>query len=219
MLLLNNERVVKFIHSLEPDRSPLLERIRREASAAAVPIIRDETAALLKCLIRIRAPKSILEIGTAVGYSALCMAEAMPEDAGIWTIESYESRVLKARSNFLESGYSSQIELIDGDAGEALRGFKKASREFDFVFLDAAKAQYPVWLPDILELMSPGGVLVSDNILQEGTLADSRYSIPRRDRTIHERLREYLYAIKHNDMLESAVLPIGDGVSVSVKKG
>ncbi len=217
--MITEERLVKFIHSLEPDRSPALERIRKEASAAAVPIIRDETAALLKCFIRMQHPKRILEIGTAVGYSALCMAEVMPEDSEIWTIENYEERIEQAKMHFLECGYQERIHLIEGDAGEILRNFAEEGQIFDLVFLDAAKAQYPLWLPDIMKILPEGGVLLSDNILQDGSLADSRYQIERRERTIHERMREYLFTLKHDERLETAIVPIGDGLSVSVVKG
>ena len=216
--LITEEKLVKFIHSLEPDRSPALEKIRREASAAAVPIIRDETAALLKCFIRMKKPKRILEIGTAVGYSALTMAECMPSDGALWTIENYPERIMRARRNFTETGYGSRIHLLEGDAGGWIRSYAEQGEKFDLIFLDAAKAQYPLWLPELLRLLPAGGVLLSDNVLQGGSIAESRFQIERRERTIHSRMREYLFRLKHEESLESAVIPIGDGLSVSVKK-
>lgn len=216
--MITNERLVNYIHSLEPDRSKLLENVRGEALAAEVPIIRDETAALLKCFIAMLRPKHILEIGAAVGYSALTMAEVMPEDAEIVTVENYEPRVLTATKNISGSEYKDRIHLIDDDAGKVIKELADAGREFDFIFMDAAKAQYIVWLPDILRLMPEGAVLFSDNILQDGSIVESRYQVSRRDRTIHTRMREYLFELKHNEMLETAILADGDGISVSVKK-
>ncbi len=216
--MITDERLINFIHSLEPDRSPALEAIRREALAAAVPIIRDETAALLRCFVAAFRPERILEIGTAVGYSALCMAEAMPADARIVTIESYEPRVMKARENLWNSPYGDRITIADKDASVVLEQLLAAGEHFDLVFLDAAKAQYPVWLPTILKLMAPGAVLLSDNILQEGSLAESRFLIDRRERTIHSRMREYLFTLQHHPELTTAILPVGDGISMSVKK-
>ena len=209
--MITDERLVNYIHSLEPDRSELLETIRAEALAAEIPIIRDETAALLKCFMRMLRPKRILEIGAAVGYSALCMAEACDGQAELLTVESYPR-------NFVRSPYRDHITLVPGDAGALLHRLVEEEQHFDFIFMDAAKAQYIVWLPDILRLMSPGSVLVSDNILQDGSIIESRYQVERRDRTIHTRMREYLFRLKHEAALETAILPVGDGVSISVRK-
>ncbi len=216
--MITNERLVNYIHSLEPDRSELLESVRGEALAGEVPIIRDETAALLKCFITMLRPKHILEIGTAVGYSALTMAEVMPENCDITTVENYEPRVKAAKKNISGSIYRDRIELIDDDAGRAIKYLAEDGRKFDFIFMDAAKAQYIVWLPDILKMMPEGAVLFSDNILQDGSIMYSRYQIARRDRTIHSRMREYLFELKHNENLETSILTDGDGISVSVKK-
>lgn len=216
--MITDERLVNYIHSLEPDRSELLETMRAEALAAEIPIIRDETAALLKCFIRMLRPKRILEIGAAVGYSALCMEEAAEGQAELLTVESYPPRIEAAKQNFARSPYQKNITLVSGDAGALLRQLVAEAQHFDFIFMDAAKAQYIVWLPDILHLMRPGSVLVSDNILQDGSIVESRYQVERRDRTIHTRMREYLFRLKHEEQLESAILPIGDGVSISVKK-
>lgn len=216
--MITDERLVNYIHSLEPGRSELLETIRAEALAAEIPIIRDETAALLKCFMRMLRPKRILEIGAAVGYSALCMEEACDGQAKLLTVESYPPRIEAATRNFARSSYRDRITLVPGDAGALLRRLVEEGQHFDFIFMDAAKAQYIVWLPDILRLMSPGSVLVSDNILQDGSIIESRYQVERRDRTIHTRMREYLFRLKHEEALETAILPVGDGVSISVRK-
>ena len=138
-----------------------------------------------------------------------------PEDCQITTIENYEKRIPIARENFRKAGAEKQITLLEGDAQEVLKTLKEP---YDFIFMDAAKGQYLHFLPQVLRLMRPGGILVSDNILQEGDLIESRFAVERRDRTIHKRMREYLYELKHNEQLVTSLLPLGDGVAVSTKK-
>lgn len=210
-----NDRITDYIRSLEPDRSPFLAEIGREARAEGVPVLREETAAFLQTMTAALQPQAILEIGTAVGYSALLMAEAAPPACRITTIESYEKRIPIARGNFEKAGESGRITLFEGDAGEILKGLPGP---FDLVFLDAAKGQYLNWLPGILERMRAGAVLISDNVLQDGDIVQSRYGVERRNRTIHARMREYLYELKHSPRLMTSVVPIGDGVTVSVLK-
>ena len=160
-------------------------------------------------------PGAILEIGTAVGYSALLMARVMPENCRITTVEKYEKRIPVARENFRLAGEEDRITLLEGDAGEILDRLR--GETFDFVFMDAAKGQYLGWLPKIMELMPAGAVLVSDNVLQDGDIVQSRFAVDRRNRTIHSRMREYLYELKHNRALETSILPVGDGVAISVR--
>lgn len=155
-------------------------------------------------------------MGTAVGYSALLMAQRMPADCHITTIEKYEPRIPIAKENFRRAGMEDRITLPEGDAEEILNGLKGP---YDFIFMDAAKGQYIHWLPVILRLLAPGGVLISDNVLQDGDIVQSRYGVERRNRTIHSRMREYLYTLKHMDQLETSVIPIGDGVTLSVRLG
>ena len=210
-----NERVRDYIHSLESSQGELCDQIARKAAAENIPIIKKETAALLKTLVAARQPGAILEVGTAVGYSALLMAQVMPEDCRITTIEKYEPRIAEAKENFARAGVADRVTLLEGDAGDILRQLEGT---YDFIFMDGAKGQYLNWLPDILRLMPGGGILFSDNVLQDGDVVQSRYGVERRDRTIHGRMREYLYQIKHMDQLESAVIPVGDGVAVSVRR-
>ncbi|MCI8293392.1 MAG: O-methyltransferase [Hespellia sp.] len=209
------ERIVTFINSLETENSEILEIIEREALRDAVPIIRKEMQSFLKVLLTVKKPVRILEVGTAIGFSALLMCEAAPQDCKVTTIEKYEKRIPIARENFKRAGREEQIILLEGDALEIMRGLEES---YDFIFLDAAKAQYIFYLPEAVRLLAPGGVMVTDNVLQDGDVLESRYAVERRNRTIHARMREYLYELKHEERLLTSILPLGDGVAFSVKK-
>lgn len=209
------ERLVDYLHSLETENSEILEQIEREALNDGVPIIRKEMQSFLKMLLRIKKPLNILEVGTAVGFSAILMSEYVAENCKITTIENYEKRIPVARDNFKRAGKEAQITLIEGDAMEVLKGLEGS---YDFVFMDAAKGQYIAYLPEVLRILSPEGILVSDNVLQNGEIIESRFVVERRDRTIHSRMREYLYTLKHHEELETSILPLGDGVALSIKK-
>lgn len=209
-----DERMVTYIHSLETPENSLLEEIEKEALDTYVPIIRKETKSFLKTLITMNRPMNILEVGTAVGFSALVMSEYAPAGCKITTIENYDKRIPIARENFKRAGKESDITLLEGDALEVMKGL---AGPYDFVFMDAAKGQYIHFLPDVLRLLVPGGLLVSDNVMQDGSIIESRFCVERRDRTIHARMREYLYELKHNELLETSIVPLGDGVALSVK--
>lgn len=211
-----DERIVTFINSLDTRNSELLETIEAEARAADVPIIRREMQSFLKVLLMMKKPKHILEVGTAVGFSALLMSTAVEEDCRITTIENYEKRIPIARGNFRRAGKEEQITLIEGDAAEVM---KTLDGPYDFIFMDAAKGQYIHYLPDAMRLLSESGVLVSDNVMQDGDVIQSRFAVERRNRTIHARMRDYLYELKHNEELTTSIIPLGDGVAVSVKRG
>ena len=133
----------------------------------------------------------------------------------ITTIENYEKRIPIARENFRRAGKEDQITLIPGDALEVM---KELSGPYDFIFMDAAKGQYIHYLPEVLRLLAPEGVLMSDNVLQDGDVIESRFAVERRNRTIHSRMREYLYELTHHGELQTSLLPLGDGVALSVKK-
>ncbi|MBU3839956.1 MAG: O-methyltransferase [Candidatus Ruminococcus intestinipullorum] len=210
-----DERIVTFINSLETQNSEILETIEQEALESFVPIIRKEMQSFLKVLLMIQKPMCILEVGTAVGFSALLMSEAAPKGCKITTIENYEKRIPIARENFKRAGREEQITLIEGDAMQVL---KEQQGCYDFIFMDAAKAQYIHYLPEVVRLLKSGGTLVTDNVLQDGDIIESRYAVERRNRTIHSRMREYLYELKHHTELVTSIIPLGDGVAVSVKK-
>ena len=212
-----NDRITDYIQSLETSQGSVLDEIEKEALDQFVPIIRKETAAFLRTMTAALKPSAILEIGTAVGYSALQMCRVMPEHCRITTIEKYEKRLPIARENFHRAGESGRITLLEGDADVHLKELAKKGCQFDLVFMDAAKGQYLNWLPMVLDLMPKGAVLISDNVLQDGDIIQSRFAVERRNRTIHSRMREYLYELKHTEELETSVIPIGDGVTVSTK--
>ena len=209
------ERLITYINSLDNGNTEFLEEIEKEARQNYVPVIRKETQNLLKLLLAMNRPKRILEVGTAVGFSALLMEEYNPVACKITTIENYEKRIPIARQNFLSAGKQNVIELLEGDAAEVL---KTLQEPYDFIFMDAAKGQYINFLPEVMRLLKTGGVLVSDNVLQDGDIIESRFAVTRRDRTIHKRMRDYLYEITHMEELMTSVLPVGDGVTISVKK-
>lgn len=209
-----DERTITYINSLENGDSPVVQAVAKEARDSFVPIIRKETAAFLKTLVELKRPLRILEVGTAVGYSALLMAEHMPEGGHITTIEKYEKRIPIARENFKRAGMENRITLIEGDASEVMDSLDGT---FDLIFMDAAKGQYIHFLPKVMRLLAVGGVLISDNVLQDGDLIESRFAVTRRNRTIHARMREYLYELKHRPDLQTSIIPIGDGVTVSIR--
>ena len=233
-----NENIVDYINSLEGELPEHIVRIMKEALADEVPIIRRETMTLIKYLLKSHKPMRVLEVGAAVGFSSILMSEYLEEGASIITIERMEERILKARENIVATKKENVITLLEGDATQILedlvngntshldilpfgRDNKQSeasfSGEFDFIFMDAAKGQYMNFFPNIMKLLKPGGVLLTDNVLQDGAVAKSRFGVIRRDRTIHSRMREYLYTLTHMDELNTVVLPVGDGVTISTK--
>ena len=210
-----DERFRSYMNSLERGNGKMLDDLEQFALRTDVPIIRKEMQSFLKTMMVMNKPKQILEVGTAIGFSALLMAEFAPADCQITTIEKYDKRIPIAKENFQKFGRAEQITLLEGDATEIL---KQLNETYDFIFMDAAKGQYINFLPDILRLLNPGGVLLSDNVLQDGDIIESRYAVTRRNRTIHGRMREYLYTLKNHPELETAIIPLGDGITLSVKK-
>lgn len=209
-----DDRITAFIDSLDRGNTPFLDELEQYAISEQVPIIRKSTQSLLKFLVTYAKPKSILEVGTAIGFSALLMSEYAPPDCRITTIEKYGKRIPVARENFRRAEKENAITLLEGDAMELLPTLEGG---FDLIFMDAAKGQYIHFLPEILRLLNAGGLLVSDNVLQEGDIVESRFAVTRRNRTIHARMREYLYELKYHPKLETVILPAGDGVTLSTK--
>lgn len=210
-----DERMAVFIDSMDPGNTEFLNQLEAYSRETNVPIIRPSMQSLLKLLLQIRQPRRILEVGCAIGFSALLMSEYGPKDCHITTIEKYEKRIPLARENFRKAGKEDRITLLEGDAEEIL---KQLEGPYDLIFMDAAKGQYIHFLPEVLRILETGGILISDNVLQDGEIMESRFAVTRRNRTIHSRMREYLYTLKHHPMLVSSILPVGDGVTISVRK-
>lgn len=209
-----DERFVTYINSLDKGNTDLLDRIEQEALDSYVPIIRKEMQGFLKLLLAMQHPKRILEVGTAIGFSSILMAEYAPQPCEIVTIENYEKRIPIARENIRRAGREGQITLIEGDAADVLPTLEG---NFDMIFMDAAKGQYIHFMPEVMRLLATGGVLVSDNVLQDGDIIESHFAVTRRNRTIYKRMREYLYELTHRSDLVTAILPVGDGAAVSVR--
>lgn len=210
-----DERMTIFMDSMDTPNTEFLNQLEKYSRETNVPIIRPSMQSFLKLLLSMKQPKKILEVGCAIGFSALLMSEYGPKDCHITTIEKYEKRIPLAKENFAKAGKADKITLLEGDAMDIL---KELNGTYDFIFMDAAKGQYIHFLPDILRLLSDGGILVSDNVLQDGELKESRFAVTRRNRTIHGRMRDYLYELKHHPDLVTSILPVGDGVTVSVKE-
>lgn len=212
------ERLTTYIDSLSWQIPDYLKEVEKEALLDGVPIIRRSMQSLLGFLLRTRKPKAVLEIGTAVGFSAMLMSENIKGDTILDTIEKVPMRIKDARANFEKYSKTERIHLMEGDAGDVLSHLVEQGKKYDFIFMDAAKGQYMNFLPPILALLTKDGMLVTDNVLQEGDIIQSRYAITKRDRTIHGRMREYLYTLTHSEELDSVIMPVGDGVSLTTWK-
>lgn len=213
--MLIDERMAAYIDSLDRGNTSFLDELEKSALQERIPVIRKPVQSLLKFLLNLLKPRNILEVGTAIGFSALLMSEYGPKDCRITTIENYEKRIIQAKENFRRAGADKKISLLEGDASDIL---KELTETYDMIFMDAAKGQYLFFLPEVLRLLAPGGLLVSDNVLQDGDIVESRFAVTRRNRTIHSRMRDYLYELKHDPQLETVILPVGDGVTLSMKE-
>ena len=211
---MENEK--EYLNSLIPKRSEFLEELRRLSALedSYAPIVTRDTEQLLITLLALTKPRRVLEVGTAVGYSSIFMADNLPEDSRIITVERYKKHAEIAVDNIFRVGYEEKIKVIEGDAAEVLSWLDGG---FDFIFLDAAKAQYIEFLPELLRLLNTGGILLSDNVLFHGMTGDDG-NVIRRKITIVKRLRMYLETITNHPLLTTSLIPIGDGVALSVKK-
>ena len=211
--MITNPKVLEYLDIISPVNSKAVEEIRAEAKRNYIPIIKRDTENFLKFVLKMQNPGSILEIGCAVGYSAAVMLEN--SDADIVTVEKMPERVEEAKRNIKYADFESRASILEGDAGEILKSLADKGEKFDFIFMDAAKAQYITWLPIVKKLLKESGMIFSDNCLQEGDLAESSFAIRKRDKTIHKRMREYIYLLLHDETLESWIFSIGDGVLLS----
>ncbi len=226
-------RVSDFIKGYILDRSEELRVLGDKAEKNGVPIIRKETEAFIVSVMMLRKPERILELGTATGYSSILMARTTESyvcsrlsghdaditmnktvDARIDTIEDWEPRFVEAGANIEEAGLENRINLIRGDAAQVM---KELDGSYDLIFIDAAKGQYPDYLEEAIRLTHEGAVIIADNIFQDGEIMESKYIVERRDRTIHKRMREFLNSVTSDDRLATAILPVGDGITFSVR--
>lgn len=214
MNYVTDETMNTFLRTIQPMYDGVLGEIQREANAAEVPIIPLETARLISVLLSMKKPKHILEIGTAVGFSAGLMSRYLQPDGTVTTIDRFEVMLKDARPNIKRMDLEETIKILEGDAADILPTLEGP---YDVIFLDAAKGQYHSFLPHCLRLMPVGGLLIVDDVLQGGTIAQTRFSVPRRQRTIHKRLRTFLWDITHNEALETSIIPIGDGMALCYK--
>ena len=212
----NDIRLESFLRSCTVKEDPYLVALRKEAEAEGVPIIRREEEAILQFFASEEETRKVLEIGTGTGYSGILMLKALPEEACLTTVELDPERKKKAEKHFEEAGFLSRVTLVNGDMKEVLKTLPDSS--FDLIFQDSAKGQYLHVLPEMLRVLSPGGVLLTDNLFFEGVLLDPKSLTVRRDRTIHDKLRAYLQAVLESPELTSMLIPLGDGMLVSRKK-
>lgn len=211
--MIDNERLSVYLNSIEKPSSDILAKIEKEALDSYVPIIRKDMQYLMRTLLTMNRPDRILEVGSGVGFSAILMAEVLYGKCNITTIENYEPRIPVARDNFKRAGYGDVITLLEGDAKDILPTLNDT---YDFIFMDAAKGQYINFWPDIKRLVRHGSVIVTDNVLQDGDILESHFIVERRNRTIHKRIREYLYELCQDDNYETTILSVGDGVALTV---
>lgn len=216
---INYDYIVQYIRALRPPSQGILKEIELKIinGKETWPIIQPEVVSFLGVLLSIKKPIKILEIGTAVAYSAIFMSDYLRPGGTITTIERFHVMQKQAKDNIKRAHLEDTIHMIQGDAEDVLPTLE--DDQFDFIFMDCAKGQYMKLLPDCVRLLKDDGILLTDNVLHNGVVAKSRYLVPRRHRTMHGRLREFLFEIYHHPQLESSVLPVGDGVAISHKVG
>lgn len=204
-----------FLTQTVPPREPLLQRLEEQAARDNLPIIHPEVGQFLRFLIHLHRPLSILEVGTAIGYSTIWMARAAGPEARIKTIEINENHAYEAWLNFKEAGVDHQIHGIVGDAVDLIG---KLDTTFDFIFLDAAKGQYLTFFESALALLNPRGLIVADNVLLNGWVANHELIPHRRMKTMVNRMTDYIELVMNHPELSSSIIPLGDGMALSLKE-
>jgi len=206
-------QITEYLRSLIKPNCEFLTRLEKQAKDEYIPVIQPEVVQLIRVLFKMSDVKTVLEVGTAIGYSAIIFGGAAGDGGKVVTIELKPEMVKSALDNIKEAGMQDKIEVLQGDAIDVLDNIEE---KFDCIFLDGAKGQYVKFLPKCIKLLKSGGILISDNILYRGTVAQQGF-IPRKHRTIIRNLKEYLETISNHKQLETTILPIGDGVAVSYK--
>ena len=190
-----------------------LMKIKEKALEEHIPIIMDDTLEVIAKILTEVKPKNILEIGAAVGYSAMCFSEYLQDGGKIDTIERDEERILQAKENFIKVGVEDKIKLYEGDAVEIL---PTLNGKYDVVFIDAAKGKYPFFLEQALRMLNDKGVIIADNVLYKGYVM-SDYN-KHKQRTAVRNLREYIARVNEDANLDTEILEVGDGLAISYKK-
>ena len=209
-----NEDILHYLRTEQKQLTGLLGELEELAHENGVPGIPHETVVFLQFLLKQKQPKNVLEIGTAIGFSASLMAETLDEDAKITTIDRFPVMIEKAKKNFEKLGLTEQVTLLEGDAADLLSSLEGP---YDFIFMDSAKSKYITFLPECLRLLSDDGVLMVDDVFQAGTVLQPIEEIPRKNRSIHRHLNEFLEEITKSSELTSTLLPLGDGVALISK--
>lgn len=220
---ITNETITEYLNGLYHPLSDALDELRRAAEEEKIPILLKDAEALILQLIRLKQPRRILEIGTAIGYSAICFAAAAP-DAEITSLEISEKMYRRACENVKTFGYADRIHLRMGDGAEELQAISRemnhAEQEgYDLVFIDAAKSHYQQFWTESLALCRPGAMLIADNVLLKARTASDEYITDRRQKTSVRRMRDFLSFIADSALVDTAVLPVGDGVAISIRRG
>ena len=217
-MMVEHERFESFLESIFDGLPEYLTDFEIENIKENIPIIRKGSQRIIRFMLEMKKPLNILEVGSATGFSSVFMLEFLNKKAKITTIEKMEERAVKAEKNFNKFDKNKQITLIKGDATDILSELVNKDKTYDFIFMDAAKGQYINFLENIKKLLVSGRTLITNNMLQEGRLLDSRYTVVRRDRTTHRRMREYVNALLTDKEFETMLLESGDGMAVSIKK-
>ena len=212
---ITREYVTHYIRKITPEQKGVLKELEKYAKDYHVPIVQPEVAQLILVLAKTVQPMSILEVGTAIGYSAILLSQTLKPNGKIISIERYDKMIEQAKQNIEKAGLEDTIQVVPGEAEEILA---QLEGQFDYIFIDAAKGKYSAFLPHCLRLLRTGGLLISDNVLYQGMIASDKLVV-RRKKTIVTRMRQYLHTISHHPQLESSIIPIGDGVAVSCKIG
>lgn len=212
---MDNIDITTYLNSIQPMCTGVLGEIQKDAYEKGIPIIPNETAKFISVILSIIKPENILEVGCAVGFSSSLMSKYIKESGSITTIDRFPFMIEQAKANFARLGVLNKVKLLEGDAADIL---PTLSEKFDVIFMDAAKGQYIKILPDCLRLLKTGGIIIADDVMQNGNVAIDISRIPRRQRTIYKRMKDFLYTISNTDGLISCIIPIGDGISITYKE-
>lgn len=209
-------KTTEYICSLSAPLEGALGVVQRNAEAEGLPIIQPETAAFLDTLLLMQKPVKALEIGCCVGFSAGLIARRLSPAGRLLTIDRYDYMIQKARQNFSFMGISDRVDLLEGHAQEIL---PLLTETFDFVFVDAAKAQYGLFLREIIRLTKKGSLIVFDDVLKDDIAVKDRFEVERRQRTQHRRMRYFLWQLTHSEGLSASIVPIGHGIALCYRTG